>query len=184
MNYTSSRIVRHNDPGHAHELTFSCYKRRAFLSKNRTRQFFAEAVSQARVTYRFHVWAYVVMPEHVHMLIWPTEDPYSISIILQSIKQSVSRKAIRYLRESAQTGLHLLATGQKHRPYRFWQDGGGYDRNVTERQTLRKMVEYIHNNPVRRGIAEYAEEWEWSSAQDWLNGKEGHIAIDRESFPL
>ena len=83
---------RYNEPGDAHELTFSCFKRRRFLSKNRTRQWLAEAIAKA--THPFHVWCYVFMPQHAHLLIWPSEPEHSIEAILQSIKQSVSRRAL------------------------------------------------------------------------------------------
>ena len=83
---------RYNDPGHAHALTFSCFHRQRFLSGDRSRQWFIDAVDRARVKHHFHVWAYVTMPEHVHLLIWPTIPDYNISEILNSIKQSVSNR--------------------------------------------------------------------------------------------
>ncbi|NOZ23829.1 MAG: hypothetical protein GXP25_22350, partial [Planctomycetes bacterium] len=152
---TFRKTVTHfNEPGHAHELTFSCFQRRSFLTKDRTRQYLAEAILKAKQKHQFDVWAYVFMPEHVHLLIWPRKDGYSISQILRSIKQSVSRRAIRYLRRNNPDGLNQLATGEARRPYRFWQAGAGYDRNVTSRDALLKMIDYMHNNPVRRGLVE------------------------------
>ena len=53
--------------------------------------------------------------------------------------------------------------------YRFWQAGGGYDRNVVEQDTLRTMIDYIHSNPVRRGLVDRPEDWTWSSAR-WYAG--------------
>ena len=47
----------------------------------------------------------------------------------------------------------------------FWQCGGGYDRNATEPRTLLQMIDYIHNNPVRRGLVAKATDWIWSSAR-------------------
>ena len=85
---------RYDTPGDVHELTFSCYKRRPFLSKDRTCHYLAQAIAMARTKHQFHLWAYVFMPEHVHLLIWPVLSEYSISTILKTIKQSVSRKAI------------------------------------------------------------------------------------------
>ena len=156
---------RHDEPGHAHELTFSCFKRRPFLSRPRPCEYLAEAIAKAKAKHHFHVWAYVFMPEHVHLLIWPLEPVYSISAVLKSIKQSVARRAIRYLRLHNPRGLRRLATGQKNQPHAFWQDGGGYDRNVTMLETVPKMVEYIHANPVRRGLVRDPEDWFWSSAR-------------------
>ena len=54
---------------------------------------------------------------------------------------------------------------------RFWQPGGGYDRNVVEPATAVRVIEYIHANPVRRGLVERPEDWPWSSAR-------GYAALD------
>ena len=52
---------------------------------------------------------------------------------------------------------------------RFWQAGGGYDRNITDPDTARPVIDYIHHNPVRRGLGRSPEEWHWSSAR-WYAG--------------
>jgi putative transposase len=52
---------------------------------------------------------------------------------------------------------------------RFWQPGGGYDRNITSAEALRAMIDSLHANPVRRGLVARAEDWEWSSAR-WYAG--------------
>ena len=175
---------RYNLPGHAHELTFSCFKHRPFLSRERTCVFLAQAIRRAKTMHRFHLWAYVFMPEHVHLLLWPEESQYSISKFLQATKQSVSRRALNYLRKENPDGLRALATGRKDKPYQFWLDGGGYDRNITGRATLIRVVDYIHNNPVRRGLVKAPQEWLWSSATQWMGIGEGLIQVDLHSFPL
>src|SRR5438067_9143059 len=128
---------RYNDVGHAHSLTFSCFHRQAFLSKDRSRQWLTEAVGRARERHHFRVWAYVVMPEHAHLLLWPTEGQYDISDILNSIKQSVAKRALLWVRREAAWFLSRMEdrqpNGDSH--YRFWQRGGGYDRNVVEPAT-------------------------------------------------
>jgi len=177
------RCRRFNIVGDAHELTFSCYRGRPFLAKDRTCRFPADAIIKAREKHLFDVWAYVFMPNHVHLLIWPPDGAYSVSRILQSIKQSVSRRALRYLRKRRPQGLRHLATGQVHRPYRFWQDGGGHDRNIMSEQALLACVEYIHNNPVRKELVSYPEDWTWSSASEWAGRGPGPVSIDRNSFP-
>ena len=53
----------------------------------------------------------------------------------------------------------------------FWQDGGGYDRNIISPQALWSTIQYIHANPVRRGLVGHPSEWEWSSAR-WWNGED------------
>jgi putative transposase len=110
------------------------------------------------------------MPEHVHLLIYPRESNVKASIVVGKIKEQVARKAIQYLRENAPGWLDRISVQEGDRlRYRFWQPGGGYDRNVVELSTVQKMIEYIHMNPVRRGLVERPEDWPWSSAQ-WYAG--------------
>ena len=121
------------------------------------------------------------MPEHIHLLVWPTKELYSISAILQAIKQSVSRRAVGWLKASNPSGLQWLATGLSDRPYQFWQDGGGYDRNIRNSKAMRDIFNYIHNNPVKRGLVGRPEDWVWSSARDWAGTGGGPIRIDKQS---
>ncbi len=173
----------YNTPGEPHELTFTCYKFRKFLSKDRTRQYVIDALARFPREYEFDLWAYVIMPEHMHVIVAPRHDEYDMSDFLKSFKQSVSRKAINYLRRYNPDGLRLLATGMKDSPYAFWMDGPGYDRNVIKLKTLNKMVEYVHMNPVRRGLVEAPEDWAWSSAGEWLEPGSGPVPLDLDSFP-
>jgi putative transposase len=175
---------RYNDLGHAHSLTFSCFHRQPLLSKSRTCGWLADAILLARQRHAFHLWAYVFMPEHVHLLIWPTRE-YDISKILATIKQSVVRKAIPWLRLNAPDFLPRLLDQQPtgRRIYRFWQRGGGYDRNITEPTTIFAEIDYFHINPVRRGLCETAIDWLWSSAADHAGIRRGPLPLDVESLP-
>ena len=178
------KLQHYDIPFHAHELTFSCYQRQPLLASNTFRQYLADAMSRARRIHSFHIWAYVFMPEHVHLLIWPTSDEYSISKILLSIKLPVAQRAVLYLKNHDYVTLQTLKTREKRRPYRFWQAGGGYDRNVTSLSTLGYMVDYLHHNPMRRGLVKQPEEWVWSSYTEWKEPGSGPIPVDRESFPV
>ena len=179
----TKECLRYNVAGHAHELTFSCYQNHAFLSKERPCNYLVNSIAASREKHPFDLWAYVLMPSHVHLLICPKTADYSISNILLSIKQPVSHKAISYLKENKPDGLKSLATYQIHRPYRFWQKGGGYDRNITKVSTIIDSVRYLHNNPVRKGFVNSPDEWYYSSAADWQGIRQGPIPIDFDSFP-
>jgi putative transposase len=176
---------RYNIPGHAHALTFSCFQRQPFLTKDRSRQWFVEAVDRAREKLPFHVWAYVIMPEHVHLLVWPTEAQYEISDVLNSIKQSVAKRALIYVRRHAPTFLSRMEDRQPNGDvhYRFWQRGGGYDRNVFEPNAACEQITYFHNNPLRRELCDKPEDWFWSSAADYLQLRQGPLRIDFASLP-
>ncbi len=172
-----------NTPGEAHELTFSCYRRRAFLQDAYACQVLAETIAEARERFHFHLWGYVFMPEHVHLLLWPYDSEYKMEEILQAIKQPVARKTIHQFRIHHPEKLTGFATGQKKRMYHFWQEGGGYDKNICCVAAIQNMLEYIHGNPVRRGFVQKPEEWYWSSAGEWLSPKTGPIPIDAGTFP-
>ena len=161
------RVRSYNIPGHAHELTFSCFRRLPLLSRDRTRRWFVDAMENARRELDLALWAYVIMPEHVHVLCWPRQLVYEVRLIRTAFKVPVQRQALRFLRQKAPAFLKQLEDRQPHGKThnRFWQRGGGYDRNATEPRTLLQMIDYIHNNPVRRGLVAKATDWIWSSAR-------------------
>ncbi|QDU40597.1 Transposase IS200 like protein [Maioricimonas rarisocia] len=155
----------YNDPGHAHELTFSCYQGFQFLKAERTCCWLAAAIRDARQELGFDVWAYVFMPEHVHLLVQPREDVYDIAEIRKAIKSPVAMKAIAYIEEHLPEWLPRITRRRGRKCERlFWQSGGGYDRNIVKASTLSTVIDYIHANPVRRRLAERPWEWRWSSA--------------------
>jgi REP-associated tyrosine transposase len=160
-----------NEPGHAHELTFTCFRRYRFLKAEQTCQWLADAIDGARKKLEFAVLAYVFMPEHVHLIIHPKHVDYDIRLILQKIKEPVGRRAVRHLLANAPHWLPRISVKRGNRvERRFWQAGGGFDRNVVEPKTILAMIEYIHANPVRRGLVSLEEQWKWSSA-GWFEGK-------------
>ncbi len=175
---------RYNDPGHAHALTFSCFQRRPFLSKDRTRNWLIEAIDSAHDKHHFHVWVYVIMLEHAHLLLRPVEAAYDISDILSSVMQSVAKRSLLYVKHEAPTFLRQMEDRQRSGKihYRFWQRGGGYDRNIVEPETAFQQIEYFYNNPVRRGLCTKSEDWIWSSAADYLGIRTGPLKIDRQSL--
>ncbi len=183
MQFKSCR--RFNEPGHAHSLTFSCFQRRQFLSKDRTRNWLIEALAESRLVWQFDLWAWVIMPEHVHVLIWPRQPKYSISKILASIKLPVARRAVRYARCTAPHALHLLEDLQPNgkRYHRFWQRGGGYDRNIFDEEAVYAEIEYIHQIPIRRALAERAQDWLWSSAAYYAGERNVKLIPDFASLP-
>jgi putative transposase len=172
------RRTSYNIPGHAHELTFSCYRRYALLGTERCCQWLAEAVAEARVSQQFRVWAYVFMPDHAHLIIYPDARPYEMARIFESIKRPVGTKAISYLQANAPHWLPNLTRKRGKRTERlFWQSGGGYDRNITSPKTLLSMIDYLHNNPLRKGFVVDLCDWFWSSAR-YFSGGESPIPLD------
>jgi putative transposase len=174
------KTIRHfNDPGHTHFLTFSCCQRLPFFKSDRTRQWLVEAIAKAREKHEFILLAYVIMPEHVHLLIQPQGSDYDIAAILKAIKQPVARRAKRFLEEENPVWLKRLKVKSGNREvFRFWQAGPGYDRNIRDEKEMSEKLQYIHNNPVKRGLAARGEDWLWSSAGWYLDRRDAKITMD------
>jgi putative transposase len=171
-----------NEAGHTHELTFCCYKGYKFMTSDRTCAWLADAIEDARVEWDFDLWAYVFMPEHVHLVVHPRDTSYDIADIRKAMKTPVGRKGIKFIQEHAREWLPKITRKRGSKMERlFWQSGGGYDRNVVEPQTLMKMIDYIHMNPVRRGLVELAADWKWSSAAWYLDA--GDVPMVPDPIP-
>jgi putative transposase len=138
--------------------------RRPLLETETARRLFVEALGAARARHHFDIWAYVIMPEHVHLLIWPRQAGYNISTILAGVKRPVAYRA----REA----------GLLEGPH-FWLPGGGFDSNLVKAGTVMAEVDYIHRNPVRRGLCQRPEEWRYSSAGFWAGQTDVPLAMDR-----
>jgi putative transposase len=166
MDYRKRRSRRKsiNTPNEPHELTFTVYRRYQFLQTERVCNWLAESINEARVTCDFCLWAFVFMPDHVHLVICPGDHP-DMSRILKTIKEPVSKRAMRYLEENAPQWIPRLTRRRGAKTERlFWQSGGGFDRNVTDAKTLAATIHYIHQNPLRKNLVERIEDWRWSSA--------------------
>jgi putative transposase len=143
-----------------------------------------EAIDLARTKYGYELWAYVIMPEHAHVIVFPTVAPYDVSDFLKTVKQSVSMRALAFVKASAPSFLDQM---RDERPngevsHRFWQRGGGYDRNLWDARGVWEKIEYLHNNPVKRELCARAEDWVWSSAGDYAGVRVGPLKVQVDSL--
>lgn len=177
-------IKHYNLPCNVHFLTFSCYKQIPLLDRDRSRNWLIESIKNARERYKYAVWAYVIMPEHVHLLVYPLNQIYNVSDFLKAVKMAVSRKAKHYLFKNNNTKwLDLLTVKRGTRQvFRFWQTGPGYDRNIISEVELFKKFQYIHSNPVRKGLVLREEEWKWSSASWYKGSRDVPLTLDDAYF--
>jgi putative transposase len=169
-------LRRYYGRGDLHFVTFSCYRRRPFLGTRRARDRFVKILDQVRSQHGFHLIGYVVMPEHIHLLL--SEPPKgNPSKALQVLKQKVSA-ALRKRRAPSPAGQLALRfpeppAGEKH----FWQRRF-YDFNVRSEKKLREKLNYMHWNPVERGLVDHPKDWPWSSFSFYAKGEAGLIRID------
>jgi putative transposase len=162
------RVKRHNIPGHVHFVTFSCYQRLPLLTNDVWRGWLGTDVRSACDNLDVALWAYVFMPEHVHLLVRPRRDVYKISDFLYAVKKPFGERVIALLREEKSKLLRQLEVdGAGRRRYRFWQPGGGFDGNIWTWEKAIQKAMYCHGNPVKRRLVKSAEQWRWSSFR-WL----------------
>ena len=139
-----------------------------------------EAMRHARERHNMLIWSYVLMPEHVHLLVMPRNESYSIERFLASLKRPVASKARRHLMEEGnKSWLERLTIRRGERTvFRFWLPGGGFDRNIWGLRVIEEVARYLHENPVRRGLVSDAAQWHWSSARWWAGDHSGPLTLD------
>ena len=165
------KTVRHyHDPGHVHELTFSCYRRWPLLTNDVWRGMLAESINRAMAGHGYRLAAFVFMPEHVHLMVYPLSEADTIDALLKAIKRPFSYRIKQLLIQSRSRLLERLTIRQRPgvMTCRYWQEGPGYDRNLIRRSTILADIDYLHHNPVRRGLVQKAVDWKWSSARYYL----------------
>ncbi len=169
-------LKRYYGRGHLHFVTFSCYRRLPLLGTIRARNVFARALGKIRDRHKFLLVGYVLMPDHVHLLL--SEPPkVTPSVVLKALKQRVSRDLRKKKRRppTGQLGLPFLKEGEGLP--RFWQPRF-YDFNVYSAKKKREKLEYMHANPVKRGLVKHPGGWIWSSYLFYERGEVGLVPID------
>jgi putative transposase len=153
-------LKRYQQTGNFHFITFSCYHRQPLLETDTTKNILQIILEQTRKQQRLCIAAYVIMPEHIHLL---SNEPETgtVASFLQIFKQLTSRE--------------LKSASQKQ----FWQRRY-YDFNVHSSEKRTEKIQYIHRNPVTRGLVSKPEEYRWSSFTHYATGEPGPIEIESE----
>jgi putative transposase len=168
-------LRRYYGSGDLHFVTFSCYRRRPLLGTRRARDCFVRMLDEVRRRHKFQVFGYVVMLEHVHLLMSEPEK-VTPSKVLQVLKQKVSRALRRKSRRSAADQLSLAFPGDSDSATAFWQRRF-YDFNVWSTKKVREKLEYMHANPVMRKLVSHPKDWPWSSWSNYAKG--GGVTTNR-----
>lgn len=166
---------RREVPAGVRFVTFSCFRRLPLLHHSRVYEVFASALRAAHELGEFELYAWVAMPEHVHLLMRPRER-CDLARPLRRMKMSVAKRVLERWKELNAPILAKITTAKG--VARFWQAGGGFDRNVRGELEFAKHVRYIHRNPVERGLVADPWEWTWSSVGWWRGERNGEVACD------
>ena len=162
-----------------HSLTFSCYHRQPLFNNAGHCDLFLQILERVRRRYRLVVLGYVVMPEHVHLLVSEPQRA-TLSTAIQALKLGVVRSlegcTVPRPRKTGETW-GTPSVGDSRRSNRFWQ-ARFYDFNVwTEKKRIEKL-RYIHRNPVARGLVESPEQWPWSSFRWYSSVEAGPVKMN------
>jgi len=135
-------LKRYQQAESLHFITFSCYERKPYLTDSATNEIVEATLERTRARHDACIYAYVLMPEHVHLLM--NEPPnILVAMFLKAFKQEVSRK---------------LKGDRKQ----FWQTRY-FDRNIRGEESMSEVIRYIHRNPVARALVARPEDYRWSS---------------------
>ncbi|MES9880252.1 MAG: transposase [Sedimenticola sp.] len=126
----------------------------------------------------FKLYGYVILENHLHFV---AQAP-RLDKCVSSFKSFTARQLLNYLEANHVNRLlerlRFACKAHKHdRQYQLWQEGSHAELVFSEKM-MREKLEYIHNNPVKRGYVEMPEHWRYSSAKNYL-GESGLIAVDR-----
>src|SRR6202162_5312099 len=199
-------LTRFQQSGQSHFVTFCCYHRRRLLTNDETRRIFEAALERVRGSFRLQVHGYVVMPKHVHLLLSePQRDgdgsgraplkpkdglngpPVGLNgppVELNGppvglhgppvglTKQTTRADALKSLKQGVS---RRLIGDAEH----FWQKRY-YDCNIRDYPQFVEKLRYIRRNPVKAGLCERPEDWEWSSFRHYATGCAGRVEIESE----
>lgn len=171
-----NKLKRYYGRKDLHFITFSCYQRKPLLGSAHARNVFVKILGEVRKRHSFLVLGYVLMPEHVHLLL-SEPGKGTLSKVVQVLKQRVSR-ALRKKKRSFRGQLRLPFSGEESAPKRFWQRRF-YDFNVWSHGKRKEKLNYMHANPVTRKLVKHPKDWAWSSWSFYEKGQQGLISMDR-----
>ena len=146
-------LYRFHQSHGSHFITFTCYRRRPHLNDPSARNQFVKSLERTRAQYGMFVYGFVVMPNHVHLLISEPQRG-TIANVMQSLKIASAKRA---------------RSDQSPQDSPFWQKRYYY-RNVRDHREFIENLKYIHRNPVKRGLVERPADWRWSSFRHYAEG--------------
>ena len=153
-------LHRYHESGQSHFITFSCYHRKPKFSGNRLYDLFPACLEAMRRQFQMRIYGYVVMPEHVHLLVSEPEHGtlaeamHYLKLSFSKHVRSLTRAQVSVQKMDANLGhqhqhQHQLCDSQ---PEPFWQKRY-HDRNVRSVREFGVKLRYLHRSPVTRGLA-------------------------------
>ena len=206
-------MKRWEEPGDVRFLTFSCYDRLPLFGNDAIKDLFVEHLARVTAPPTIRLIAWVVMPEHIHLIVQPLpedappvpldpssgercetfdhwKDPVAprtfsgqtsnepgpkakmgpVARMLYDLKRPFARDVLARWRELNAPILKRITDKSGPHHSHFFQPGGGYDHNLRTDTDVNDKIDYIHANPVERGLCRFETDWKWSSIHAYKGG--------------
>lgn len=158
------KLKHYDDEGTARFITICCYRRMDYLADPIAAESLIAELDSMRHKYSIKILAYVIMPNHAHLVLLPP-DKVKLGIVIGETKSRMAREYFAKI-DTANRGEHV-----------FWQKRC-YDHNCRNIESIKEKITYCHNNPVRRGLVESAADYRWSSYNWYLGARDVPLRID------
>lgn len=158
-------------------MTFGCSGKRKLLNTVRSRQIVISVLGSLADADKVKVSGFVIMPDHVHALVWYLDDS-GHSRVMQTWKRLSSHYLIKYYKEVTPHIIPHLKTTRNGREITTVWKRRFYDLNLHSIEQASEKLEYIHENPARKGLVDKPEQYLWSSAPWYILGKSVGVRIE------
>jgi putative transposase len=141
-----------------------------------------DSLNYYRFQYNCKLIGYVIMPAHIHLLIWPTVEKV-VTDFMRDFKRFTSGRITRQAKVEGKVSwikkFEEAGTETERAEYKVWQDSF-WEQTIYTEDFLRQKLNYIHLNPVRSGLCASAEDYPYSSYRNYYLGDNSLIEIDNE----
>ena len=189
------KLPKFNESSYAHFITTKTFENKSIFQDDNYCTILLKDIDFYRNKLGFKLTGYVIMPDHLHFIIWWDVDrlkDLTISIIMHRIKGRSAKRISDYVLSGRQ-GFYALPNNRRgikapatrggvlsqsgvlstRDAIKIWQPSF-YDFNIYSEEKMQQKLDYIHYNPVRAGLCKNPEDWPWSSYRYYEFGEEGN----------
>jgi REP element-mobilizing transposase RayT len=168
MSRTRYKII---DQNAVHFLTFSVVNWLPILKESEAKEVIINSLHFLQEKGTLTVFAYVIMEDHIHLI----AQAENLSAEISRFKSYTARQIINILEKNGTNYIlkelrENKLNHHKDSTYQFWQEGS-HPQKIQGRKMMMQKIDYIHNNPVRRGYVDHPFQWRYSSVNNYLSKK-------------
>lgn len=174
------KLKHYDNDGRVRFITFCTHQRLPLLTNDRYRRIVVDSIQEMRQELGFLLIAYVIMPEHVHLVLLPRMET-KVGTVVGEIKRLSAKRIHPLLGDTTGTLLDKLTMSRNGATrFAFWQKRC-FDHNCRSASSVSQKVDYCHSNPVKRGLVHRPADWPWSSYR-WYQG-DRNVVLKMDGFP-